>query len=319
MPAELSVIVCAHNPQRRYWVRMLASLRLQDLAQEHWELLIVDNNSQPPLETFGDISWHRNARIVREPQQGLTRARLRGIAETHAPVMVFVDDDNELSADYLSEALRIGAQRTDVGAWGGSITPAFEIPPREDYAVFLPSLALRSVSSTRWATDGTETCPYGAGLCIRREVALAYAAAATGCRLRLSLGRSGKSLAAGEDLDMALFAHKLGLATGLFPGLRLRHMISADRLEPGYLYRACVSGMAALHVVRQLHGQAPLPRPSRRPLQRWVYRLLHWLGRLPAHKIHRLARIDAAEAADRILALQSALSAGPEARQVHPG
>ena len=51
-----------------------------------------------------NISWHPNGRHVREDELGLTPARLRGVAEAVAELLVFVDDDNILDPDYLEQA-----------------------------------------------------------------------------------------------------------------------------------------------------------------------------------------------------------------------
>ncbi len=49
----ISVIIPTHNPRMDYLARVLEALRGQTLPPERWELLIVDNNSQPPLRAEG--------------------------------------------------------------------------------------------------------------------------------------------------------------------------------------------------------------------------------------------------------------------------
>src|SRR4051812_93219 len=97
----ISVVLCTHNPRPDFLARTLGSLRAQNLALSQWELVIVDNHSANPLSSLVDLSWHPNGRIIREDELGLTPARLRGIAETHGEILVFVDDDNVLQSDYL--------------------------------------------------------------------------------------------------------------------------------------------------------------------------------------------------------------------------
>src|ERR1700722_2249773 len=97
----VSVIICSHNPRENYLRRVLDALRAQTLPAQEWELLLVDNASTEPLAGRFDLSWHPNARHVREEKTGLTPARLRGIAEANGELLVFVDDDNVLRSDYL--------------------------------------------------------------------------------------------------------------------------------------------------------------------------------------------------------------------------
>ena len=94
----LSVIICTHNPYEDYSRRVLKALDLQTLCKDHWELLLIDNASAEPLSEKNDLSWPPpNAWHVREEELGLTPARLRGIRETCADILVFVDDINSAS------------------------------------------------------------------------------------------------------------------------------------------------------------------------------------------------------------------------------
>src|SRR5689334_22435941 len=129
MDLDASVIICAHNPRHSYLSRVLEALQNQTLQRERWELVLVDNASDARLIDSFDLRWHPNGRHVREEVLGLTQARLRGISETRSDLIIFVDDDNVLDADYLEQAARIAAERPYLGAWGGRILPEFEVPP----------------------------------------------------------------------------------------------------------------------------------------------------------------------------------------------
>src|SRR5689334_5910642 len=126
-----SVIVCTHNPRPVYLKAVLEALRLQVLPTSDWELLLVDNCSTNPLEDQTDLTWHPRGRVVRENKLGLTHARLRGINESKANLLVFVDDDNVLAADYLQIALQLAGHRPMLGIWSGHIDLDFEVPPPE--------------------------------------------------------------------------------------------------------------------------------------------------------------------------------------------
>src|SRR5580692_10629321 len=112
----VSVIICSHNPREDYLRRVLDALKAQTLPAKDWELLLVDNASKEPLAGRFDLSWHPNARHVREEKTGLTHARLHGIAEAKGNLLVFVDDDNVLRADYLEASLKIAADYPKLGA-----------------------------------------------------------------------------------------------------------------------------------------------------------------------------------------------------------
>lgn len=235
----LSVIVCTLNPRADYFDRCLAALNAQTLPADQWELLVVDNASEPPLAPRLDLGWHPGSRIVREETLGLTPARLTGIANATSELLVLVDDDNVLEPDYLQTALEIAAARPFLGAWSGQCRPVFETPPPDWTRRYWGALCIRSFDREAWSNLPrlAETMPAGAGLCIRRAVAAHYRHLhETGAR-RFQLDRTGASLVSGGDNDLAACACELGLGVGLIPSLKLDHLIAPQRLTADYLER----------------------------------------------------------------------------------
>jgi glycosyltransferase involved in cell wall biosynthesis len=235
----LSVIVCTHNPRWDYFQRCINSLRWQTLAADQWELIVVDNRSDEPVAARIDLSWHPAARIVREETLGLTPARLRGIRETNGCVLVFVDDDNVLDADYLETAIRIAEGNRFLGSWSGQCRPAFEEPPPEWTRRYWGSLVIREFERDVWSNLPrlADSMPCGAGLCVRRSVALRYLELHGSGRRSVQLDRKGKSLVSGGDNDLAACACDQGLGLGLIASMRLTHLISRERLTLDYLER----------------------------------------------------------------------------------
>lgn len=239
MAINLTVITCTHNPRREYLDKVLRSLMAQTLPLDQWEYLLIDNKSDQGLATEIDLSWHPHARHIREEELGLTPARLRGIREAAAEVLVFVDDDNALNDSYLEHALRISNEYPFIGAWGGEITGDFEITPPEWTKPYWPYLGIRELSKDSWSNlvNQYETAPCGAGICLRKNVAQVYAKLIREDKKRLTLGRSGQALLSCEDSDLAFTACDQGMGTGLFTSLKLRHLIPAKRLEESYLLK----------------------------------------------------------------------------------
>jgi hypothetical protein len=248
--SSLSVVVCSHNPRRDYLKRVLEALASQDRVGVEWELILVDSASREPLARDVDLRWHSQARHVRESEPGLTRARLRGINEARGDILVFVDDDNVLDSDYLSQAARIAREWAHIGAWSGACRPEFERTPPRWTQRYWGNLVIREVPRDLWSNLPLlpETMPLGAGLCVRRAVASRYAELhATGARPD-PLDRSAGSLMSGGDNDLAACACELGLGVGVFGSLRLTHLIPPERLEEAYLLKL-IEGIAFSGVV----------------------------------------------------------------------
>src|SRR6201987_1452919 len=240
MQASVSVILCTHNPRSDYLSRVLAALRGQTLPAEQWEFLLVDNASKQPLAEAVDISWHSRGRHIREEELGLTAARLRGIQEASGELLVFVDDDNVLAPDFLDRAKAISACRPDLGVFGaGILEPEFEVQPAVELHPRLGLLALRHEPSALWShnTRDTHCRPWGAGLCVTRRVANFYRQLVMDLSITPVLDRRGKRLFCGGDDIFSRVAAEFGLRFGVFPELRITHLISAGRLNQHYLIR----------------------------------------------------------------------------------
>jgi glycosyltransferase involved in cell wall biosynthesis len=235
---DISVILCSHNPRPNYLRRALDALRCQTLPQRQWELLLIDNASDKALARDWDLSWHPNGRHILETELGLSAARLRGMRESSAEVIIFVDDDNVLDPDYLSVAVGIDRGWPKLGTWGsGTTLPEFEVQPSVSLKDFLPYLALRDTTMVRWGNVSTqEVTPWGAGLCTRRKVADAYLRHWEDSTLRI-MDRKGISLLSGGDVEISYVARDVGLGTGVFPELRLVHLIPKERVSLSYLLK----------------------------------------------------------------------------------
>jgi glycosyltransferase involved in cell wall biosynthesis len=265
----VTVIVCTHNPRSDYFQRCLGSLQKQGLRPDCWELVVVDNRSDEPIEGRVDLSWHPQATVVREELLGLTPARLRGIRESSGDLIVFVDDDNVLDLDFLEVALVTMQQRSFLGSWSGQCRPEFEQPPPEWTRRYWGNLSIREFTHDVWSNIPRlpESMPYGAGLCVRRSVALQYLELHEYGRRSFQFDRQGKSLLSGGDNDLAACACGLGLAVGIVSSLKLTHLIPPWRLTEEYIERLAEGISYSSTLLDSEYGR----RPERRtPMGRIV-------------------------------------------------
>jgi Glycosyltransferase like family 2 len=248
---HISVAICTFNPDRALLRRVLDVVAEQVEAVSDAELIIVDNNSTPPLDEWGELSAFR-LRLVRQPIPGLTAAREAAIAAASGELLVFVDDDNVLGDGYLAVVRRLFAQNPRVGVVGGSVVPEYNgTPPR--IGDFESCLAVRRHARETWIeTVGppySDHFPIGAGIAVRRELATAYVAdCAETTRIE---GHMGEALTSGEDLDLDLFALSRGQTLLVSGELSLTHVIARTRTEPAYLERL---------VAGSIHGSLALER-----------------------------------------------------------
>ncbi len=275
METSVSVILCTHNPQPKYFRRVLEALRAQTIALERWEFLLIDNASRGLLADAWDISWHPRGRHVREEELGLTPARLRGIKESCGELLVFVDDDNVLAADFLEQAGAILARYPYLGVFGaGILQPEFEVQPPREFLPCIGMLALRSVPSVLWSNNpkDAECIPWGAGLCVTRRVANSYRRLVENLNVTALLDRRGERLFCGGDDMFSWASAKAGQGFGLFPELRATHLIVARRLTQRYLLRLTHDHAFSHGVLAYLLAGIQQRRIN---LVRYVHLLLH--------------------------------------------
>ncbi len=231
----------------------LAGLCAQTLPTDQWEFLLIDNASEVGREPDADLGWHPGARLIREEKLGLTPARLRGIREAQGDLLVFVDDDNILDPDYLETAQRIAMEKPYLGSWSGQCRGRFDEEPPEWTRRYWGNLAIREFKEDRWSNLPrlADTMPCGAGLCVRREVAMHYLKLNESGQRGFQFDRTGDSLVSGGDNDLAGCACDLGMGVGLIAELGLAHLIPANRLTLDYLCRLaegiCFSGVLLDH------------------------------------------------------------------------
>jgi glycosyltransferase involved in cell wall biosynthesis len=258
----VSVIVCTHNPRLDYLTRVLGALRAQSLPVTCWELLLMDNGSEEPLQGRFDVAWHPRARLVRVEQRGKVNALLRGLDEFRGEIVVIVDDDNVLGESYLEKALAISQAWPMIGVWSGSITAEFEEVPPVWAGPYLRYLAIREVKQDQWSNlSGPEHfgfLPWGAGMCVRRVVAVEWGRKVRAQQSTRKFERLGSGCGC-EDTDTALTACDMGLGTGLFASLRLTHLIRAERVREPYLLKLLEGQVYSSHVLGAARGRRPMP------------------------------------------------------------
>lgn len=259
----VSVIICSHNPRGEYLAQALAALKEQTLSKNLWELLLIDNASNIPLEKEWDLTWHPNSKHVIERDLGLTPARLRGIRESKGDLLVFVDDDNVLDRDYLERALEISKQQPMAGAFGaGEIRGVFECKVPPEIVPHLPSIAVAKNDRDNWsnALHDNRTLPYGAGLCVSRVVAKHYSERTSD--IRRLLDRRGQNTVSCGDSDLALTACDLGMLTGQVTALKLNHLIPEGRVTPQYFEKLMLGLGFSMRLLAAVRGQPAPPKRS---------------------------------------------------------
>ena len=237
---RVSVILCTYNPVPELLQWALDSLDQQTFPKADFEVIVVDNNSKPPLDQARISRNSLFVRVIRESRQGLSFARCAGISEAKGEILVFMDDDNSFAPDYLEKAYRIATREPEIGLFGGVAREVLEAPIAEWKRRLLPFLAVRDYGADPITSHNDfwgKWEPIGAGMVARRDVAEQFVKMVEASSSAGRLGRSGTTLLSAEDSLFARIANRLGYACSYQPSLKLRHFIKASRLTVTHLAR----------------------------------------------------------------------------------
>jgi glycosyltransferase involved in cell wall biosynthesis len=260
----LTVVIPSHNPQPEKLGRVLRALASQTLGFEYWDTLIIDNCSQPPI-SIENLRCDLNIRIITESRLGLTTARWRGVTDSLGNLVVFVDDDNLLSPNYLEETIKIFHDHPQLGVIGGKSLPIYEHSPPAWFQEGMAPLGCRDLGESIQILQAStyavlpyypHFAPIGAGMAMRKSALNRWLSVALSSTIS---DRRGSSLSSAGDCDIVLYALEQGWDIGYFPSLSLSHIISRNRVTDTYLQSISRAAYRDFIRVLDIHGIRPWP------------------------------------------------------------
>lgn len=231
---KISAIVCTHNGGH-HLIHSLPSLlpSVQTLAEEHYEVLLVDNASSDStpdvLQKFAGQS--PVFRVVRELTPGLSHARNRGIREARAPIIAFIDDDAAASPTWLESYVAAFEALPDAWGAGGPISVRWMSPKLDWWTDGLDEIFNRFDRGPRRHRLRYPKVPIGTNMAYRKS-AFDTVGAFEG-----RFGRTGADMTAGDDGEFALRVQRNGGLCFYEPGARVHHFAYSARMSKSFARR----------------------------------------------------------------------------------
>jgi glycosyltransferase involved in cell wall biosynthesis len=229
---SLKVTVAIPTYNRAAFLRQtLAGLVTQQFPRDHFEILVLDNNSKDDTRAVvAEFARSTPApRYILETRQGLDYARNRAIAEARGEIVVFGDDDILVQPDWLAQMavplLADAAQR--IGAVGGEVIPVFPdgLPPW--VAEWHSPLSFRADLGPLEARHS----PMGANLAFPRWVFEKLGVFHT------ALDRAAGNYFSGGDSEMIRRVRQGGYEVWFAPAAAVKHQMPASRTTFRYASR----------------------------------------------------------------------------------
>ncbi|HMH22007.1 MAG TPA: glycosyltransferase [Puia sp.] len=268
----VTVIICCYNSAARI-KDTLSALAIQRFHSDvAWEIVLVDNASGDHTAAQSRRIWDSfdtgiRLRIVHESLPGQMNARRKGIAEARYSILLFCDDDNWLSPEYVQGVVDVLTADPDIAACGGRGIPVFETAKPAWFDEFAEAFATGSQELNR--ENGRIISLYGAGLAIRKHALDEVLRSGT----MLTGGRTGKSLGSADDIELTYSLVLKGYRLVYVPGLTFRHYLPKERLTRAYL-TGLFSSFGKDGPIRNLYYAHLTESRWHRKIVNWYYHLL---------------------------------------------
>ncbi|OIO38491.1 MAG: hypothetical protein AUJ71_03000 [Candidatus Omnitrophica bacterium CG1_02_49_16] len=271
---SVSVVICSYNGSARIKPTLLHLAKQEVPHGVDWEVLLIDNASTDDTARIASEVWAEclgpvPLRVISEPRFGLGYARNRAFREAHGDVIVFVDDDNWLTPDWIRTAVDTLKNNPSLAACGGYNEPVFEVSPPAWFTKYESWYAL----GCQGRRAMTVPALWAAGAAIKKKSWLDILD--QGFQTRL-FDHEGDKLNTGGDTEISYSLRLAGWQLLYDPRLRLKHYIPATRLTWSYLKRLR-RGYGAALVELEFYQSAFIERPltvKERLRQYWLFQML---------------------------------------------
>ncbi len=235
---QISAVICTYN-REKYIRQALESLVTQTLPIEHFEIIVVNNNStnrsEEEILAFRKDHPELNFVYVTEANQGLSYSRNRGVHESKGAFITFLDDDAVATPDFLKKCVDYSIKFPSLIAFGGKIIPRFVDGKPTWYTKYYWGVTGQfDLGDEEFKILYRGKFPCGSNMTFKRSFFDTYGLFNT------NLGRKGAILLAGEEKE--LFSRVKSTERDLvmyFPDLHVEHCVDNSKLNPGYLKKFC--------------------------------------------------------------------------------
>lgn len=233
-----SIIICTYNGASKIVPTLEHLAKLKNPHNLPIEIIFVDNNSTDGTSEVVAKTWERienpsiDLILLNENQVGKFYAIQQATKKARYEYFIICDDDNWLDEDYIVNAYAIMKDRHDIGALGSFTEAVFEdesIKLPEWYAKNYPMLAIGSQGESGDVSERLQL--WGAGLVARTEIYRKLYQKYTS--FFITPGNWQGNFSA-EDTEYCLRLLLKGYKLYYSDSLRLKHFVTADRLEEKY-------------------------------------------------------------------------------------
>jgi glycosyltransferase involved in cell wall biosynthesis len=234
---KISLITCTYNPNIEIFKRLIVAVANLNTQEVSVEWIVVDNNSAKAVEEQFDFTLLSMPVLhVLEIKPGLTQARMAGSKVAKGDWLIFFDDDNEPSDDFIVQLNNGINKYPEVNCWGPGRIEVDYIGNVNRWFKEHKSYFQDRAEDTKFGNiKGMQPYyPIGTGLCIKVDAMWDYIAKVENNSYNVA-DRTSKSLVSGGDTQIVLNNQNNGNYAGKLKNLKLKHLIEARKANFAYL------------------------------------------------------------------------------------
>jgi GT2 family glycosyltransferase len=184
---KVSIVIPTHNRPAKLR-STLEKLRAQSFSADEYEVVVVDDGSNPPVIIDPELRSRPEVRILRLEGEERSVARNKGAKEAKGELLIFVDDDIETAPDFVSSHWAAHQEFSDALAVGAIHLP--EESQKTPFGRFRQRLEMDGIPRERGLVNDRNFCA-AANASIKRD-------------RFLQLGGFDTKITSAEDQDFAL-------------------------------------------------------------------------------------------------------------------
>ena len=223
---DISVIICTWNNSRRLAITLEALSHCTIPAAVSWELVLVNNNCSD--DTDGVVAGFQDKVplvYVKEPIQGVSRARNAGLMAASGQLILFTDDDITPCPEWISEYWRAYLKRPRGFFFGGPVESEFEgKKPDPDILAVAPE-SVKGLYYSDQEKECVNAYFIGAGWAAPAEAIKSVG----GFDVKKGPNPSMGKVLLGDETDVMQKLKDKGLRAWYLPGARVTHFVPRDK------------------------------------------------------------------------------------------
>ena len=227
---DLSVALSTYN-RCDVLANALEKLSIQETNGIDYEILVIDNNSTDNTKQVVSQFIERSSRFryIFEKRQGLSYARNAGIEAAKSDLIVFCDDDVEVSPTWIQQNYEASRRFPEADYIGGRVLPIWGGPVPSWVRQTMAPFALSDLGDEAFVVSPQKPhCLVGASLAVRRR---AFSKAGL---FSIQTQRVKNSIGSTEDFDWQIKVWAYGGHGVYVPEIVCATEVPRDRLSKPY-------------------------------------------------------------------------------------